>query len=169
MRSSLDFADAGFQRLRCEIGLFLVNHQRRRHANRIFARAQQKQTLSRSADPRSLRGNRRRAPWSFGRVRSRRRSSTLAAHVADDSVPRRPIRHAAHQKFADARAFSMYSVSSKSMVASAAATQTGLPPKVEACAPGFQSIKLARAIVAESGMPEAIPLATHKMSGSMPA
>ena len=46
---------------------------------------------------------------------------------------------------------------------------TGLPPKVEACAPGFQSITLARAIVAQSGMPEAMPLATQIMSGSIPA
>ena len=38
-------------------------------------------------------------------------------------------------------------------MASAAATQTGLPPNVEACAPGGQSITWIRAIVAESGMP----------------
>ena len=37
--------------------------------------------------------------------------------------------------------------------------QTGLPPNVDACAPGFQSITLARAIIALSGMPEAMPLA----------
>ena len=54
-------------------------------------------------------------------------------------------------------------------MASAAATQTGLPPNVEACAPGGQSITLAGAIIAESGMPEAMPLATHRMSGSIPA
>ena len=46
------------------------------------------------------------------------------------------------------------------MVASAAAIHTGFPPNVEACAPGFQSITLWRAITAQSGMPLAIPFAT---------
>ena len=55
------------------------------------------------------------------------------------------------------------------MVASDAAMQTGLPPKVEACAPGFQFITFARAMMALSGMPEAIPFAVQMMSGSIPA
>ena len=52
------------------------------------------------------------------------------------------------------------------MVASAAAQETGLPPKVEACAPGGQVIRSARATVAPSGIPLAIPLATAKISGT---
>ena len=54
------------------------------------------------------------------------------------------------------------------MVTRAAAQATGLPPKVEACAPGGQVIRSARATVAPSGMPLAIPLATVKMSGTTP-
>ena len=63
-------------------------------------------------------------------------------------------------------AFSTSPCSSSSMVASAAAQATGLPPKVEACAPGGQLIRSARATVAPSGMPLAMPLATAKMSGT---
>ena len=47
--------------------------------------------------------------------------------------------------------------------------QTGLPPNVDACAPGFQSMTLAFAMMALSGMPEAIPFAVQIMSGSIPA
>src|SRR6185437_13122942 len=39
------------------------------------------------------------------------------------------------------------------MVVNAAAHATGLPPKVEACAPGGHVIRSARATVAPSGMP----------------
>ena len=46
--------------------------------------------------------------------------------------------------------------------------QTGLPPNVEAWLPGGQSISSARAIIAPSGMPLAIPLARQTMSGTMP-
>ena len=55
------------------------------------------------------------------------------------------------------------------MVASDAAMATGLPPKVEACAPGFQFITSAFAITALSGMPEAMPFAVQIMSGTTPA
>src|SRR5206468_4187835 len=46
-----------------------------------------------------------------------------------------------------------------------AAHATGFPPKVEACAPGGQLITSARAMVAESGIPLAMPFATARMSG----
>ena len=54
------------------------------------------------------------------------------------------------------------------MVASAAATATGFPPKVEACAPGGQFMISARAIMALSGNPLAMPLAVVKISGATP-
>ncbi len=63
-------------------------------------------------------------------------------------------------------AFSINSSSSSAMVASAAAQATGLPPKVEACAPGGQVIRSARATVAPSGRPLAMPLATAMISGT---
>ena len=62
----------------------------------------------------------------------------------------------------------MYFSSSRRMVSSAAAQATGLPPKVEACAPGPQSISSARATVTPSGKPEAMPLAVTRMSGTTP-
>jgi hypothetical protein len=43
-----------------------------------------------------------------------------------------------------------------------------LPPKVLACVPGGQSITSARAQQTPSGMPEAMPLAVARMSGSTP-
>ena len=52
-----------------------------------------------------------------------------------------------------------------SSVASAAAMQTGFPPKVEACEPGIQSMISARHMVMPSGMPDAIPFAMQIMSG----
>ena len=55
-----------------------------------------------------------------------------------------------------------------SMVASAAAIETGLPPKVEACEPGTQSMISARLMQTPSGMPLAMPLAMQTMSGSTP-
>ena len=59
--------------------------------------------------------------------------------------------------------------SSSSIVASAAAQATGLPPYVEPWAPGPQvSSSSARAIIAPSGMPDAMPLAVSRMSGSTP-
>ena len=54
------------------------------------------------------------------------------------------------------------------MVASAAAIETGLPPKVDACAPGGQFMTSARATVAPSGMPLAIPFAIVTISGTTP-
>src|ERR1039458_5041873 len=62
-------------------------------------------------------------------------------------------------------ALSSNSCSSNSMVTSAAAQATGFPPKVEACAPGPHFIRSARAIVAPSGSPLAMPLATVMISG----
>ena len=50
----------------------------------------------------------------------------------------------------------------------AAAMATGFPPNVEAWAPGFQSIKSARATHKPSGKPEAIPLAMQTMSAFTP-
>ena len=58
------------------------------------------------------------------------------------------------------------SSSSRAMVTSAAAHETGLPPKVEAWAPGGQVIRSARATVAPKGMPLAIPLARAITSGT---
>ena len=63
-------------------------------------------------------------------------------------------------------AFSSRPSSSSSIVVSAAAQETGLPPNVEACAPGAHCIISARATVAPSGIPLAMPLATAKMSGT---
>src|SRR5579872_1862419 len=63
-------------------------------------------------------------------------------------------------------ALRMPSRSSTFMVASAASMQTGLPPNVEACDPGTQSMMEARVMVIPSGIPEAIPLAMVTMSGS---
>ena len=54
------------------------------------------------------------------------------------------------------------------MVAKAAAIDTGLPPKVEACEPGTQSMISAFDIMMPSGIPLAIPLALQTMSGSTP-
>ena len=65
-------------------------------------------------------------------------------------------------------AFFMSPSSNSAIVASAAAQHTGLPPNVEACAPGGQVIRSARATVAPSGIPLAIPLATARISGTAP-
>ena len=54
---------------------------------------------------------------------------------------------------------------SGSIVFNAAAMQTGLPPNVDACAPGFQSIKSARATHAPIGNPDPMPFAMQMMSG----
>src|SRR5579862_8025279 len=64
------------------------------------------------------------------------------------------------------REFSISSFSSNSSVTRPAAHATGLPPKVDACAPGGQLISSARAMVAPSGSPLAIPLATARISGA---
>ena len=61
-----------------------------------------------------------------------------------------------------------FSFSITSSVASAAAMHTGFPPKVEACEPGTQSMISARVMVTQSGMPDAIPLATQTISGCTP-
>ena len=45
---------------------------------------------------------------------------------------------------------------------------TGLPPKVDACEPGTQSMISERVIVMPSGMPDARPFAMQTMSGSTP-
>ena len=63
-------------------------------------------------------------------------------------------------------AFSRYSFSIKSMVARAAAQESGLPPKVLPCAPRGQSITDLRATQAPRGIPEAMPLAIVMISGS---
>ncbi len=65
-------------------------------------------------------------------------------------------------------AFAINSLSRSSMVASAAATATGFPPKVDACEPGGQSMMSARAIMALSGSPLAMPFALVKISGATP-
>ena len=53
----------------------------------------------------------------------------------------------------------------QSIVVSAAAMETGLPPKVEACAPGGQFISSAVRWW-RTGMPLAMPLAECDMSGN---
>ena len=94
----------------------------------------------------------------------------LAANVADDFVLRLRQSAVCFMMNSPMRAaLAMYFSSSKPIVASEAAMQTGLPPNVEACAPGFQSITLPRAIIALSGMPDAIPFAVQMISGSIPA
>ena len=55
-----------------------------------------------------------------------------------------------------------------SSVARPAAAQTGFPANVEPCAPGGQVQTESRAMKAPIGMPEAIPLAVVRMSGSTP-
>ena len=55
-----------------------------------------------------------------------------------------------------------------SRVARAAAMQTGLPPNVDACEPGTQSMMSALLTVTPSGMPEAMPFAMQTMSGCTP-
>ena len=54
------------------------------------------------------------------------------------------------------------------MVASEAAHATGFPPNVDAWLPLGQSITEARATIAPSGSPLAIPLARHTMSPATP-
>src|ERR1700730_18575342 len=61
--------------------------------------------------------------------------------------------------------FSSPSFSITSSVASAAAMQTGLPPKVDACEPGPQSMMSALLMVMPRGIPEAMPLAMQPMAG----
>ena len=56
--------------------------------------------------------------------------------------------------------------SSNLMVSSSAARATGLPPYVLPCAPGPQVMTSARAIIAPTGMPEPMPFAVSRMSGS---
>ncbi len=54
------------------------------------------------------------------------------------------------------------------MVARPAAIATGLPAIVDPWLPGGQVMISRGAIIAPSGMPEAIPLATSRMSGTTP-
>ena len=67
------------------------------------------------------------------------------------------------------RAVSRPSDSMMSIVASAAAAQTGLPANVDPCAPAGQVHSDARPMKAPIGMPDAMPFATVTMSGSTPA
>src|SRR5260370_1285494 len=60
------------------------------------------------------------------------------------------------------------SFSITSSVASAAAIQTGFPPKVDACEPGTQSMISALLMVMPSGIPDAMPFAMQTMSGCTP-
>jgi hypothetical protein len=87
------------------------------------------------------------------------------AHVADAVVFFIQFAQAVLQIFADDAAFSVKPFSSSSIVFKADAMQTGLPPKVEACAPLCQSIMSARATQAPIGKPEPMPLARHIISG----
>ena len=53
------------------------------------------------------------------------------------------------------------------MLASAAAQETGLPPKVERWSPGLNEAAISsRVVKAASGKPSAMPLAVTRMSGS---
>ena len=64
--------------------------------------------------------------------------------------------------------FATSSLSSSSIVASPAAIATGLPAMVEPWLPAGQVISSRRAIIAPSGMPDAIPLASRITSGTTP-
>ena len=64
--------------------------------------------------------------------------------------------------------FSTKPSSSNAIVANAAAQATGLPPNVLPWVLAVQVLISSRAIIAPSGMPLAMPLATQRMSGSMP-
>ena len=66
-------------------------------------------------------------------------------------------------------AFERPSDSMTSSVARPAAAHTGLPAKVEPCAPGGHVQIDSRPMKAPIGIPEAIPLAPVTMSGSTPA
>ena len=95
----------------------------------------------------------------------------LAAHVADEPVGSGPAsgRSPASACSPRAAALSTRPPSSSSIVARAAAQATGLPPYVEPCAPGpHDSSSSARATIAPSGIPDAMPLAASRMSGSTP-
>ena len=56
--------------------------------------------------------------------------------------------------------------SSRRMVSRTAASETGLPPNVLPCAPGPQVIRPAFAIIAPTGIPDPMPFAVSRMSGS---
>ena len=66
-------------------------------------------------------------------------------------------------------ALAMSPPSTRSSVASAAAQQTGLPPKVEPWEPLSQVLIDSFAMMAPIGMPEPRPLAVSRMSGSTPS
>ena len=92
----------------------------------------------------------------------------FAAHITDNLCFAGQSRICCRINSPICAAFAMYSCSSSAIVASDAAIATGLPPNVEACAPGFQVMMFAFAIVALKGMPDAIPF-VQIMSGSIPA
>src|SRR4051812_6089504 len=66
-------------------------------------------------------------------------------------------------------ALAINTFSTRSSVASAAAQQTGLPPKVEPWDPLSQVVIDSFAIMAPIGMPDPSPLAVNRMSGSIPS
>ena len=66
-------------------------------------------------------------------------------------------------------ALAMRPPSTRSSVASAAAQQTGLPPKVVPWEPLSHVVTESLAMIAPIGMPEPRPLAVSRMSGSTPS
>ena len=77
-------------------------------------------------------------------------------------------RSRSNMKAPTSAAFCISEVFNSSIVLSAAAHDTGLPPNVLACEPGGHAITSALAVVTPNGIPDATPFATATMSGSTP-
>ena len=92
-----------------------------------------------------------------------------SAHIPDKRVRLLPsMQSLQHLRASTFAAFSIAPPCSTSNVASAAASAIGFPPNVDACDPGTQSMTSALLIQTPKGIPLAIPLAEHTMSGSTP-
>ena len=150
-----------------EIALVARDHQRRAQPDCVVARAQHQQAALEGQLDHPVAQLRAPSPWSPGRAPARCRSSApgRARRPRSGSAPANRACGPSGARPCARRSPPVPS-SSSAMVASAAAQATGLPPNVEACAPGGQVIRSARATVAPSGMPLAIPLATARMSGT---
>ena len=142
-------------------GLGLGHDQRRRHPHAVVAGLEDQQ-----APPEGLHLDRL---GGLAGVELDADHQALAADVVDEAreaVDERP--QAGQGLVAAAPAFAMRPPSRRAIVSIIAASATGLPPYVEPWVPGPQFITSARAIIAPIGMPEAMPLAVRRMSGSTP-
>ena len=139
----------------------LRQHQRRRQPDRVLAGAEHQQAAVERRVHDGVALLDRRAPWSCRScthsmpiIRPLPRTSPMSGCLSI-SVASALEQMGAHRLgvLASARA------ASRSIVARAAAHDTGLPPKVLACAPGGHDMTSARAVHTPSGMPDAMPLA----------